>query len=664
LTLSVGPLAADEWPQWRGPTRNDEWKETGIVEKFSGPQIPIRWRAPVGGGFSGPTVAAGRVYVTDFQPEPNPVERVLCFDWETGRRLWDFSYDCDYERVGYASGPRAAVSIDDGRAYALGTMGHFHCLDAATGKLLWKKVPGVDYKIRVPIWGMTSAPLVDGDLVIVQLGAEGACLVAFDKKTGAERWRALDDKPSYSAPIIIQQAGRRVLLCWTGDNAVGLDPASGKVFWKYPFPPAKMVINVPTPVLSGERLFLTGFYDGSLMLKLAQDELRVEKLWRRKGASEQKTDALHAMISTPYMEGDHIYGVDSYGELRCLDARTGDRIWEDLTAVPKNRWATIHMVRNGQRMFMFNDRGELLIGTLSPQGFHEISRAKLIAPTNDQFKSRGGVCWSHPAYAYKHIFARNDQELVCASLAAENGGVESTAELERLIDAIASRSIPMPKSGDDNRYPASEYPKDYARKEQERVRKAIWTLAEDNSNDLWKHLIAHIDDQRLSIIADWAHEDETGVSRWSVGSICTYVAHAKATCAYLQHLPPLYTRPLGAPQFAADSDPVLSEHAQHFLHRPAPLSGTDFAPWCRARKSKPLYQIQVAMCEWAAKEAENNFAEPNVVAESIPETPKKEFLTAVKHEIESLQKSKKPVVDRTPWASPVSEENLTSGRAR
>ena len=154
------------------------------------------------------------------------------------------------------------------------------------------------------------------------------------------------------------------------------------------------------------------------MLKLRQDELRVEKLWRRQGASERHTDALHAMISTPYMEGDYVYGVDSYGELRCLDARTGDRIWEDLTAVPKARWATIHMVRNGGRMWMFNERGELLIGTLSPQGFHEISRAKLIEPTTEQLDQRGGVCWSHPAYAYKHVFARNDRELVCASLAA------------------------------------------------------------------------------------------------------------------------------------------------------------------------------------------------------------------------------------------------------
>ncbi|KKK74865.1 hypothetical protein LCGC14_2879490, partial [marine sediment metagenome] len=199
----------------------------------------------------------------------------------------------------------------------------------------------------------------------------------------------------------------------------GLDPAAGTVHWTYPFKPKRMVINVPTPVVENDRLFLTGFYDGALMLRLRRDALAVEKLWRRQGRNERDTDALHSMISTPYLHGDYVYGVDSYGQLRCLEAATGDRVWEDLTATPPNRWSNIHMVRNGQRMWMFNERGELIIGKLSPAGFEEISRAKLIEPTMKQLDKRGGVCWSHPAYAYKHVFARNDRELVCASLAAQ-----------------------------------------------------------------------------------------------------------------------------------------------------------------------------------------------------------------------------------------------------
>jgi outer membrane protein assembly factor BamB len=179
-----------------------------------------------------------------------------------------------------------------------------------------------------------------------------------------------------------------------------------------------MVINIATPVLEKNRLFFTSFYDGSLMLDVKSDQLTADLLWRRSGRDEQHTDGLHSIISTPYLEGDYVYGVDSYGEFRCLDAKTGERLWESLEPTPKSRWSTIHMVRNGRRMWMFNERGEIVIATLSPQGYTEISRAKLIEPTRVQLGQRGGVCWSHPAYANRHVFARNDKEIVCASLAA------------------------------------------------------------------------------------------------------------------------------------------------------------------------------------------------------------------------------------------------------
>ena len=163
LFLWSESLRADEWPQWRGPTRDDVWSESGVAEKFSHAQIPLLWRVPIGSGYSGPTVAGGRVYVSDRQTEPAEGERVLCFDAKTGQKVWIFAYDCPYRNVGYMAGPRACVSINDGLAYCLGTMGHLHCLDAASGKLVWKKTPDVDYKIRLPIWGIASAPLVVGE---------------------------------------------------------------------------------------------------------------------------------------------------------------------------------------------------------------------------------------------------------------------------------------------------------------------------------------------------------------------------------------------------------------------------------------------------------------------------------------------------------------------
>ena len=403
----------DDWPQWRGPTRDGLWKETGIVEELPPGQLPYAWTAEIGPGYSGPTVAMGCVYVMDRQPKDrDATERIHCFDSQTGKSLWVVDYAADY-RISYTAGPRASVTIDQGKAYCVGAMGHFHCLDAKSGAVIWKRDLQKDFDIQMPIWGIAASPLIYEDLVVQQVcGAAGACMVAFDKQTGKELWRALKDRGAYSSPILIRQADQDVLVCWTGDSLSGLDPRTGKVLWGHPFPPSRMPIGVGDPALFGEQLFVSSFYDGSLMVRVPKDKISSEVLWRAVGPDEQHTQSLHAMIGTSILEGDLIYGTDSYGEFRCLDGLTGERIWEDTKAVPRARWATIHMVRQADRVWMFNERGELLITKLSRQGLEILSRSQLIPPTRDQLGQRGGVCWSHPAFAEKSIFARNDRQLV------------------------------------------------------------------------------------------------------------------------------------------------------------------------------------------------------------------------------------------------------------
>ena len=154
-----------------------------------------------------------------------------------------------------------------------------------------------------------------------------------------------------------------------------------------------------------------------MLLKLHEEKLSATRVWRRQGKNERNTDALHCIMSTPLILGDYIYGVDSYGELRCLDLLTGDRIWEDLSAVKKARWANIHFIQNGEIIYMFNEQGELITSKLSKEGFQEISRAKLIEPTTEQLSRSGeGVTWAHPGFAYRHVFIRSDKELLCADL--------------------------------------------------------------------------------------------------------------------------------------------------------------------------------------------------------------------------------------------------------
>jgi outer membrane protein assembly factor BamB len=300
-------------------------------------------------------------------------------------------------------------------------MGHLKCLDAVDGKVLWEHDLHGEYNIEMPNWGITSAPLVYQDLVIqIVGGSDSACVVAFDLATGRERWRALDERAGYSAPILIRQGDRDVVVCWTGDSVSGLDPGRGDVLWNIAMKPRNMPIGVATPVIQDEYLFVSSFYDGSMLIRLNLQQPQAEKVWHRRGIDEKNTDALHCMISSPLIKGDYIYGVDSYGELRCLDLKTGDRVWEDLSAVPRARWATIHIMRDGERELMFNDQGQLILATLTPEGYREHCRADLIKPTLEQLRRRDGVTWAHPAVANGYIYVRSDAELVCAPLPLQN----------------------------------------------------------------------------------------------------------------------------------------------------------------------------------------------------------------------------------------------------
>ncbi|MCM2370998.1 outer membrane protein assembly factor BamB family protein [Aporhodopirellula aestuarii] len=419
VTFVQASAIAQDWPQWRGVNRDGVLRTSvDLIDELPAGQLPRRWSVPIGPGYSGPTVVGDRVYVMDRQSDGDrdSRERVLCFDTATGATVWTHEYNAPYT-IQYTAGPRAAVTIANGRAFAVGAMGHLHCLDAATGEVLWKHDLETEYDGKLPIWGIAAAPLVHDGLVIqVASGSRSACIVAFDFETGEERWRSLDEPAGYSAPIVIQQGDTDVIVCWTGASVSGLAPQSGEVLWSIPMPSRNMPIGVPTPITDGKHLFVSSFYDGSMMIELEQSKPAATQLWHRVGIDEKNTDALHCMIGTPLFKGDSVFGVDSYGELRCLKKSNGDRVWEDRTAVPRNRWGTIHIIQHGDKEILFNDQGELIFATLSRQGYSEHSRTKLLAPTRKQLPRRGGVTWAHPAIADGYIYARSDNELISASL--------------------------------------------------------------------------------------------------------------------------------------------------------------------------------------------------------------------------------------------------------
>lgn len=414
-SLAVAQQRTDprDWNQWRGPDRKAIWYNGPEIETLHANSVRQIWEVEVGPGYSGPTNSKGRVYLMDYM---DGNERVLCFDTKNGKELWSFSYPVAYG-VGYPTGPRASVQIFGELAYSFGTMGHLFCFEAETGKVVWKLNAIEKYHSRIPVWGLASNPILVEDKLIVQLGGkEGACIVALQKENGTEVWRALDDEASYSAPILIEQAGKDVVLFWTGGRFTGLDPEDGSIYWSIPFKPRKSLMNISTPVYDPPFLFHSAFFDGSYLLKLDQETTSAELVYHRHGQDERNTDALHCCISTPILQDGYIYGIDSYGETRCLELETGERVWEDQTLVPRARWANVHLIRQNDRVWGFNEKGEILLGRFTPEGYEDLGRVKVIDPVQVSPNPRNGVNWSHPAFSGNRIYVRSDSKLVCVEI--------------------------------------------------------------------------------------------------------------------------------------------------------------------------------------------------------------------------------------------------------
>lgn len=229
----VGPALADDWPQYLGPQRDSVWRESGVSLDFARHPPNLRWTTPLGGGYSGPAVSNGRIYVMDRRGKPvesvklpkgkNPNfvrealpgdERVVCLDEQNGKILWSHKYDAPYSHVAlYAIGPRCTPLVHDGMVYTLGAEGHLFALTADTGKEVWQKNFVSDYGLTIPEWGTAAHLIVHCNLLICTVGGKDSTVVAFDKKTGEEKWRALSaQKPGYGTPVIEVINGLRQLI--------------------------------------------------------------------------------------------------------------------------------------------------------------------------------------------------------------------------------------------------------------------------------------------------------------------------------------------------------------------------------------------------------------------------------------------------------------------
>ncbi|MDP6446476.1 MAG: PQQ-like beta-propeller repeat protein [Pirellulaceae bacterium] len=425
-TTLLLPLAArgDEWPQWLGPRHDSVWRETGVVLGFSAQGPKVKFRTPVGLGYSGPAVAGGRVFVTDYvkssgQIANNPggrnkltgKERTVCIDARNGDVLWKYEYDRPYA-LSYAAGPRCTPVVDGDRVYVLGAEGDLYCLAVKDGSEVWRRSLTKDYKTTTQIWGFAAHPLVHGDLLYCVVGGAGSVAVAFDKRTGREVWKALSaSEAGYCPPTLVDNGGSEELLIWHPEALNGLDPASGKVRWSRKLQPNyKMAITAPRK--SGDYLFASGI--GSIGALYKYEKGEPEVVWRGKSKT-----AVYSANTTPFIENGVIYGCDCHsGALTAVSMEDGERLWQTFKPTTGNRrgsHGTAYIVKNQDRFVLFAETGDLIFAEFSASGYNEVSRAHIVDPTNECFGRP--VVWSHPAFAYRCAFVRNDKELVCVDLA-------------------------------------------------------------------------------------------------------------------------------------------------------------------------------------------------------------------------------------------------------
>lgn len=437
--FSTNALFAQDWPQWMGPEQSGVWQATDTVDEFPEGGPPVLWRQKIGSGYAGPAVVGNRLFVMDRTKDDgkgvaaeNNVkkegipggERVQCLDTKTGESVWSHTYDCPY-KIAYPTGPRCTPTVDGDHVYTLGAMGDLICFKSSDGEIVWQKDIAETYSTKPPLWGFASHPFIDGENLIVPVGGEGSGVVALDKNTGDEVWKSVSTFDIGYAPLVIYEPNgkERQLIFWHGAGVTSLDPGSGKEYWNVKFPNEKnaSVVTIAKPQLSGNQLFIAEFYKGAMLLEIGSEPPSVDEKWRSSEIDPRNRTSMNCMMATPFLKDGFAYGVayDARGNgvFRCNKVETGEEVWTESKWMGGEKpvmFANAFVVANGDKYFVFNDIGELMICGLSPDGFDERGRAKLLEPTS---VARGRkVVWSHPAFAGQQMYARNDEEIICVDL--------------------------------------------------------------------------------------------------------------------------------------------------------------------------------------------------------------------------------------------------------
>ncbi|MGI6418130.1 MAG: PQQ-binding-like beta-propeller repeat protein [Thermoguttaceae bacterium] len=389
VVLSVTGALAQDWPQWRGPNRDG--KAAGFAAPAAWPASLVqKWKVPIGPGDASPALLGERLFLSIREGDQ---EVTLCIDARDGKQVWRDAYAAAAVTGAAARhpGPRSSPAVAEGKVVTLGVAGVLSCLDADTGKVIWRKdpFPGV-----VPQFFTASSPLVAQGMAIAQLGGKGnGAILAFDLASGEEKWRWAEEGPEYASPALLTAGGVKQVVALTEKSVVGVGLADGKLLWRLPFVTERRAYNAATPIVDGETVIFCGAGRGTKAVKIEASPggFATKELWSNPDLAPQ--------FNTPVLKDGRLFGLSNRGMLYCLDAATGRTLWLDQAARDRGGFGSI--VDLGSTLVALTSSAELVVFKPSGEGYEELAK----------YQVSDAAVYGHPVIAGNRIFVKDDSNL-------------------------------------------------------------------------------------------------------------------------------------------------------------------------------------------------------------------------------------------------------------
>ncbi|MCA9138315.1 MAG: PQQ-binding-like beta-propeller repeat protein [Planctomycetales bacterium] len=384
LIVFPGTAISEDWYRWRGPHLDGISTETRLNCDWKNDQAKLAWKAQVGTGFSSVVVKDKRAFTLGHVDDQDVV---YCLDVDDGNQQWKFGYPAELGDRDFEGGPTSTPTIDDDRVYVLARAGELFCFDAASGKVNWRKQVADEASVRLPGWGFSAAPLVVGEMLLLNMGESG---VAIDKRTGELIWSSADRECGYATPVVVGEGASAVAIFASGKAYTGVEAKSGKQLWSERWL-TSFNCNAADPIVHDGKMFLSSGYNrGAALFDMTGETPSL--IWKSKEMKNQ----IHGCL----LYKEHLYGIDgdmeSGARLRCMEWSTGEVVWSVDDLHPGG------LAIAGGRLILLTEPGELVVAPASPQGWTPTSRATVT----------GRKSWTAPVISGGRIFCRSIDGLV------------------------------------------------------------------------------------------------------------------------------------------------------------------------------------------------------------------------------------------------------------